>query len=86
MRTNSATQKELKRQLRLAVDAQKQALQRFKEVIREIPSGLPHPDGSERIHQASRELTDAHGAVVALLMKLNRSSMGDDSKGNKLQR
>jgi len=31
----------------------------FDEVSRDIPSGLPHPDGSQRIANASRDFTHA---------------------------
>jgi len=71
---NPSTQKELKEQLRVAKNAQKEAVKHFKEIVREIPSGLPHPDGSDRIRNASRELADAHKRLVALLIELNRIS------------
>jgi len=71
---NPSTQKDLKEQLRVAKNAQKTAVKRFKEIVREIPSGLPHPDGSDRVRNASRELTDAHNRVVTLLVELNRIS------------
>ena len=31
----------------------------FKSAINQIPTGLPHPDGVQQIHNASRELDDA---------------------------
>src|SRR5579871_1440029 len=31
----------------------------FLEVMGQIPTGFPHPDGSQRIHNASRELSIA---------------------------
>ena len=80
MKTSSSTYQDLKQQLKVAAEAQKRAVKRFKEVIRDIPSGLPHPDGSERILRASRELTEAHAEVVALLTKLNRGSLDGDGK------
>jgi hypothetical protein len=31
----------------------------FKGCIKSIPTGLPHPDGTQRIHQASHNLSNA---------------------------
>ncbi len=75
--------KELKEQLAVAIKAQKLAGKHFKEVVRDIPSGLPHPDGSDRIRNASRELTETYKRVVALLVKLNRMSQDGDRKKRK---
>ncbi len=72
MKPNLSTRKELKERLTVATAAQKLAIKRFKAVIRDIPTGLPHPDGSDRIRIASRELTDAHNLVIALLVELNK--------------
>jgi ABC-type hemin transport system ATPase subunit len=80
LRPNSRTQQELKQRLQIAKQARKQAVKRFNEVIRDIPSGLPHPDGSERILNASRELTEAQAAVIALLRDLNQGSLDGDGK------
>jgi hypothetical protein len=33
------------------------ASQTFLEVMGKVPSGFPHPDGSQRIHNVSRELS-----------------------------
>jgi hypothetical protein len=35
------------------------ASQAFLEVVGQIPSGFPHPDGSARIHYASHDLSTA---------------------------
>jgi hypothetical protein len=83
LKAKPATQKELKQQLRVARNAQKEAVKRFKEIVRDIPSGLPHPDGSDRIRNASRELTETHNRMVALLVKLNRMSQDGDEKKRK---
>jgi hypothetical protein len=83
LKTNPATQKGLKGQLRVARNAQKEAVKRFTEIVRDIPSGLPHPDGSDRIRNASRELTETHNRMVALLVKLNRMSQDGDEKKRK---
>jgi hypothetical protein len=83
LKAKPATQKELKQQLRVARNAQQEAVKRFKEIVRDIPSGLPHPDGSDRIRNASRELTETHNRMVALLVKLNRMSQDGDEKKRK---
>ena len=75
--------KELKGKLAVAIKAQKIAAKQFKEVVRDIPSGLPHPDGSDLIRNASRELTDANNRVVALLVELNRIYQDGDGKKRK---
>ena len=45
--------------------------QKFNEVIRDIPSGLPHPDGTQRISNASRELVDAREKLAVAISRLN---------------
>jgi hypothetical protein len=77
------SQKELKGKLAVAIKAQKIAAKQFKGVVKDIPSGLPHPDGSDRIRNASRELTDANNRVVALLVELNRIYQDGDGKKRK---
>lgn len=47
------------------------ASQRFNEVVRDIPSGLPHPDGTQRIHNVGRELADAREKLAAAIARLN---------------
>jgi hypothetical protein len=39
---------------------------RFNEVVRDIPSGLPHPDGTQRIQNVGPELGCAGKAGVAI--------------------
>ncbi len=36
----------------------------FKIIMRSIPSGIPHPDGARRIHQASHDLSNARKDVM----------------------
>lgn len=33
------------------------ATESFDALVQEVPSGLPHPDGVQRVHNASRELS-----------------------------
>jgi len=47
------------------------ASQIFNEVVRDIPSGLPHPDGTQRIHNAARELADAREKLAVTIARLN---------------
>ena len=43
----------------------------FHALMREIPSGMPQPDGSQRLQNASRELTVARQAMMEATLKLN---------------
>ena len=86
MRSDSAMHNELKQQLKVAVEAQKEAVKRFRNVIRDVPSGLPHPDGRDRIQNASREVTKAHNSLIAVLTKLNQHSLDGDGQRPKERR
>jgi len=44
---------------------------KFNEVVRDIPSGLPHPDGTQRIYNLGRELADAREKLAAAITRLN---------------
>ena len=44
---------------------------RFNEVVRYVPSGLPHPDGTQRIQNVGRELADARENLAAAITLLN---------------
>jgi hypothetical protein len=56
------------RTAKLMLDA---ATEKFDAVIREAPSGLPHPDGLDRIHQVSRALSNARQEMVEAQVRLN---------------
>jgi hypothetical protein len=77
---DSNTKATLKARLKAAREKQKLALKQFQEVLRDIPSGIPQPDSSERIIQASRRVTESHDEVVALLLELNKGSLDGDGK------
>ena len=47
------------------------ASQRFNEVVRDIPSGLPQPDGNLRIQNAARALAAARSDVMQAHSRLN---------------
>jgi hypothetical protein len=61
----------LKQQLELAYAAHLAASARWDLLAKEIPSGLPHPDGSLRIHQAGIE---ARAALQEYMVALRRFS------------
>ena len=48
-----------------------EASRRFEEVVDDIPSGVPHPDGMDRIHQASREYKESSEAASAAMKRLS---------------
>jgi hypothetical protein len=39
-------------------------------IMADVPSGLPHPDGTQRIHAASRELYEARKEVMKAHVRL----------------
>jgi len=47
------------------------ANQLFSSVMSQFPSCLPHPDGTQRIHNASRELSDAREEMMQAHKRLN---------------
>jgi hypothetical protein len=75
LKPNRSGEKELKEKLEVATAAHGKALTRFRAVLRDIPGGFSHPDGSERILMASQqELKQAHRGVIAALSALKRTS------------
>jgi hypothetical protein len=46
------------------------ASQHFDAMISKAPSGLPHPDGVQRIHNASKDLSKARGELVEAHVRL----------------
>ena len=43
----------------------------FQAVMSDIPSGLPHPDGTQRIHNASSQMKDAREGMMTAHKRLN---------------
>jgi hypothetical protein len=43
----------------------------FWDISRDIPSGLPHPDGTQRVHDASRELSAARYEMMRAYNRLD---------------
>lgn len=60
------------------------AIQEFELVMGQYPSGLPHPDGSQRIRNASSTLTFARKEMMKAHTRLNdyleRGVLPDDLK------
>ena len=48
-----------------------EASKRFTEVMDDIPSGIPQPDGTDRIKMASREYKDSREAASAAMKRLS---------------
>jgi hypothetical protein len=66
--------KEILQKLREALDAARQrsdaASEHFNEVIRDVPSGLPHADGVERVRLASIEFIRSRQQLMEAHLKL----------------
>jgi len=61
----------LHQEVRSANERREHALQWFSQVINDIPSGIPSPDGTDRIRQASRAYSHARKALSDAVTKLN---------------
>jgi len=48
-----------------------EASKRFTEVMDDIPSGIPHPDGTDRITAASREYKASREAATEAMKRLS---------------
>jgi hypothetical protein len=61
-----------------------EACDSFNETMGKFPSGLPHPDGTQRIHNASRELSTARKEMMKahdrLYNYLDRGILPEDLK------
>jgi len=47
------------------------ASEAFEAIMADVPSALPHPDGAQRIHNASRELSAARKEMMNAHARLN---------------
>jgi hypothetical protein len=61
----------LTREVAAATERADAANAAFHALMRDIPSNVPHPDGSLRLHNASRELTIARQAMMEATLRLN---------------
>jgi len=73
-------QRQLKTRLKAAREAQAVAIKKFQEVLQSLPNGIPEPDGSEQIRQASRSVTASHQEIVAILLELYKYSVDGDGE------
>jgi len=61
----------LRAELAAAQHRREDASERFDTMIREVPSGIPHPDGSERIRQIASEYGRTQAEAAAAFGRLN---------------
>jgi len=61
----------LRAELAVAQHQRDAAATRFTEIMCEVPSGIPSPDGPERIRQVSREYGETQAKATAALLRLN---------------
>src|SRR5450631_1741091 len=54
-----------------AVARAESASETFNAIMVEVPSGTPHPDGVQRIHNASREMSNAREEMMKAHHQLN---------------
>ena len=74
----------LHQDLQAATERATAATSIFNAITSEVPSGLPHPDGTQRIHDASREMSQARVGLMIAHNRLNdflsRGIVPDDLK------
>ena len=63
--------KVLQQDLQTATERSKAATEAFDAIMSGIPSGIPHPDGTRRIHNASRAATVARMEMLRAHHRLN---------------
>ena len=58
----------------------------FNAVLKETPSGLPHPDGTQRLRNASVEKAAAHSRLMRAMARMDSfiiaGAIPDDLKEN----
>jgi len=65
------TRQALIKNLREGTERATTALRTYDAVMSDIPSGMPHPDGVQRIQNASRDLSQARAAMMKAHIQLN---------------
>jgi hypothetical protein len=63
--------KVLQSELEAAQQRRIAASEQFTQIMADVPSGIPHPDGTHRIRLASREYSGALAEVSAAMARLN---------------
>jgi len=71
MLSRSEIEKKLVKKVQTTKERYKAAHLRFSAVSSEIPSGLPHPDGRDRIRMAGEEYYSAMAAYNLALREFN---------------
>jgi hypothetical protein len=61
----------LQQDLQAATERSKTATAAFDAITNDIPSGIPHPDGKQRIHNASRQVTIARMEMLKAHRRLS---------------
>jgi len=61
----------LHQQFVIASERAREATEFFDATVSEIPSGMPHPDGVQRIHSASRKVSVARVEMMKAHNRLN---------------
>jgi hypothetical protein len=61
----------LKQDLQAATERAREATENFDAVSSDIPSGMPHPDGTQRIYNASRQVSVARVELMRAHHRLN---------------
>jgi len=70
-RTDTQIHAVLKHELAVATELAVQATEEFLKITTEIPSSLPHPDGTQRIHNASHAMSQARERMALAHKRLN---------------
>lgn len=77
----------LHQQFLTATERAKEATEAFEAAITDIPSGLPNPDGTQRIHNASRQVSVTRIEMMKAHNRLNdylsRQIVPEDLKRNR---
>jgi hypothetical protein len=69
--TGRDTRSTLLQELLAATARAESASETFNKVMGEVPTGTPHPDGVQRIHNASREMSNAREQMMQAHHRLN---------------
>jgi len=77
----------LQEEFHAAVQRRDQASAHFDDVRRSVPSGLPHPDGTQRITNASRGYSAALDGLTRAVLRVTHFEVTgvipDDLKGQR---
>ena len=65
-----------------ATDRANAASKAFTEVMGDIPSGMPHPDGVQRIRNAAHDLSAARAELMKAHTRLNEFFSSGISRGD----